>query len=187
MARIQAIDPSRATGKAGELLSAVHKKLGMTPNMMRTMAASPAVLQGYLELNAALAGGALDARVREQIALAVAEANRCDYCLAAHAALGKMAGLSESDISSARKAQATDTRTAAILRLSQSIAKQRGAIRDEDHGSALRAGLSEAEIAEVVANVALNVFTNFFNLVAQTEIDFPRSVPLAATANGTNR
>lgn len=183
MARIQAIDPSSATGKAGELLSAVHQKLGLTPNMMRTMAASPAVLQGYLDFNAALAGGALGARVREQIALAVAEVNRCDYCLAAHATLGKLAGLGEGDITSARTAQAVDAKTAAILRLSQSIAKQRGAIRDEDFDSALRAGLSEGEIAEVVANVALNVFTNCFNLVAKTEIDFPRAAPLAAAAS----
>src|SRR5438045_3348534 len=101
--RLCPVDPERATGPARELLAGVQAQLGMTPNMMRTMAVSPAVLKGYLQLNAALAGGALPAKTREQLALLVAETNGCDYCIAAHAALGSGAGLSPSQIEAARE------------------------------------------------------------------------------------
>ncbi len=93
MPRLNAVDPARATGKAKDFLDAVKAKLGLTPNMMRTMAGSPAVLEGYLSFGTALGGGSLPPGLREQIALAVAEANRCDYCLSAHTALGRLAGL----------------------------------------------------------------------------------------------
>ena len=93
MPRIQALDPASATGRAKELLDGVRRKLGRTPNLMRTMANSPAVLEAYLGFSGALAGGTLPVKLREQIALAVAQVNGCDYCLAAHTAIGKSAGL----------------------------------------------------------------------------------------------
>ena len=177
MSRIKAINPANATGKAKQLLEAVQSKLGITPNLMRAMANSPAVLEGYLSFSGALAGGSLNAKVREQIALAVAEVNSCGYCLSAHAAIGKMVGLDSEAITLARRVAASDAKTEAILKLAQSITLQRGEIREMDFRAARTAGLTDGEIAEVVANVALNIFTNYFNLVADTVIDFPEVKP----------
>lgn len=170
--RLSALDPSDAKGKAKELLEAVQRKLGKTPNMMRTMAQSPAVLEGYLSLNSALAGGALDAKCREQLALAIAETNDCGYCASAHTALGKMAGLSAEQAAAARHGRGTDLKTTAAIRLARDVIEARGAVGDESLLAARSAGLGDPEIAEVVAHVALNIFTNYFNRLASTEIDF---------------
>lgn len=173
MNRIQAIDPKTATGKAKELLDAVQSKLGMTPNMMRAMANSPAVLDAYLQFSGSLGTGTLSAKVREQIALAVGQTNGCDYCLAAHSAIGKMVGLTPEQIADSRRATAVDGKTGAILNLSKAIVEKRGLLSNDDLATARSGGLDDAAIAETVANVALNIFTNYFNHVAETVVDFP--------------
>jgi uncharacterized peroxidase-related enzyme len=184
MSRIIALDPARATGKSKQLLSAVQARLGLTPNLMRVMASSPAVLESYLNFDSALIGGVLHASVREQIALAVAEVNLCAYCLSAHTTLGQMVGLKSDAIISARSASAADPKTDAILKLARAIVVQRGEISEGDFDNARRAGVSDGEVAEVVANVALNIFTNYFNHVAQTDIDFPKVEPGVESAAG---
>ncbi len=173
MARLAAIDPKQATGRAKELLDAVHAKLGITPNMMRTMAASPVVLEGYLGLSGALAGGRLPAKFREAIALAVAQVNGCDYCLAAHAALGRLAKLSEREIAQSRRHASDDPRTAAALDFAAALAMGHGDARDATFARVHDAGWSDGEIAEIIAAVALNVFTNYFNEAAGVAVDFP--------------
>jgi uncharacterized peroxidase-related enzyme len=174
MPRLNAVDPARTTGKVKDLLAAVKAQLGLTPNMMRTMASSPAVLEGYLSFGAALAGGAFPARLREQIALAVAEANACDYCLSAHSALGRLAGLKDEDIASSREGAATDPKTQAALRFAVAVVAGKGDVNDDEFARARGAGLSDGEIAEILAHVAINMFTNYFNKAAGTAIDFPR-------------
>lgn len=173
MTRIPALDPTTATGKTKTLLDAVQKKLGRVPNMMRTLAQAPAALDGYLAFSGALAGGSLDAKVREQIALTVAEANLCDYCLSAHTAIGGMVGLSAADVNAARTATASQPKTNALLKLARSLVVNRGEIPDSDLAAARAAGLGDGEIIETTANVALNILTNYVNHVAQTVVDFP--------------
>jgi uncharacterized peroxidase-related enzyme len=175
--RIAPIDPRQAGPGAKPLLDRVQQTLGVTPNMMRTMARSPAVLDGYLALATALAKGSLGRRLGEQIALLTAEANGCTYCAAAHTALGKGAGLSDAEVADARDGRASDPRCAAALLLARSIIEARGHVTDADVDAARAAGLSDAEIAEVTAHVALNVFTNYFNSLAGTEVDFPAVQP----------
>ena len=177
MSRIPAISPADATGKVKQLLDMVQSKFGLTPNLTRVMASSPAVLEAYLNFNNALAEGMLRASVREQIALAVAEVNLCAYCLSAHTAIGETVGLKADAVAQARRAQAAEPKTDAMLKLARSIVVQRGEISERDFAGAREARLTDGEIAEVVANVALNVFTNYFNHVAQTEIDFPKVEP----------
>lgn len=174
MSRIQPIDYESATGKVKDLLSAVTTKLGMTPNMMKTMAQSSAVLEGYLQFSESLAGGKLDAGLREQIALISAEINGCGYCASAHTAIGKMVGLSREAISAARRGYSSDAKTNAALRFARTVIVNRGQVSHEDVKALQDAGFSEGEIGEIVANVALNIFTNYFNEVAETEIDFPK-------------
>jgi uncharacterized peroxidase-related enzyme len=168
------VNPDTATGKAKDLLKGVKAKLGLTPNMMRTMANSPAVLEGYLNLSGALGGGALPAGLREQIALAVAETNGCDYCLSAHSALGQMAGLKADQISASREAASVDPRADAALKFAVAVVESRGAVTDAQFAKVREAGFNEGEVAEILAHVALNVFTNYFNKAALTVVDFPR-------------
>jgi uncharacterized peroxidase-related enzyme len=164
-ARLTAIDPATAQGKARELLDGVQRKLGLTPNMMRTMAHSPAALEAYLAFSGALAGGALPAKFREQLALAIAEANGCGYCAAAHTALGRMAGLTDEQAAAARRGEGTDAKVGAAIRLARSVLGRRGDVGDADLAAARAAGLGDAEIA------------NYFNQLARTEIDFPKVEP----------
>lgn len=179
MPRLNAVDPKDATGKAKELLDGVKAKIGMVPNLIRTFANSPAALEGYLNFSSALGGGSINARLREQIALTVADANSCEYCLSAHTAIGKMVGLNENELVASRRATATDARTDAALKFAHQIVVKRGEVLDSDVHAVRAAGYNDGEIVEIVANVALNVFTNYFNHVAQTVVDFPK-VPLAA-------
>jgi uncharacterized peroxidase-related enzyme len=184
MNRITQLDPPQATGKARQLFDGVQAKLGNVPNLFRVFANSPAALEGYLNFSGALAGGVLNARVREQIALAVAEINDCAYCRSAHTFIGGKVGLTESEIADARKVVATDERTEAILNLARNIVVQRGKLSDAELQAARAAKLSDAEIVETTANVALNILTNYVNHVAQTVVDFPevKAVETAVSA-----
>jgi uncharacterized peroxidase-related enzyme len=181
MTRITAIEPSVAGRRTTELLDGVHKVLGMTPNMMKTMAHSPEVLEGYLAFNKALSRGVLEPGFREQVALAVAQSNACDYCLSAHTALGRSAGLSAEELSGARKGIAPDRTAEAGLKFVQELVRQHGSIPEDSLAGVRDAGFSDAQIAEIIAHVAINIFTNYFNLVAQTEMDFPK-VPASQSA-----
>ena len=183
MQRINAVNPAETTGKTRQLLDAVQAKLGMTPNMMKTMAAAPAVLDAYLGFGAALGTGHLDAKFREQISLAVAQANSCEYCLSAHTAIGKMVGLKPEEIAAGREAHSTDAKHQAGLQFVQALVVQRGVVSDQAVAQVQAAGFSEGDIAEIVANVAVNIFTNYFNHVARTDVDFPRvAVAMETTA-----
>jgi uncharacterized peroxidase-related enzyme len=181
MTRIQPINYEQSTGKAKELLDAVKAKLGITPNMMKTMAQSPAVLKAYLNFSGALGGGNLSARMREQIALISAEINGCGYCASAHTAIGKMVGLDEDSILAARNGNAADAKTDAALKFARDVIVKRGEVSDADLHAVKDAGFSDGEVGEIVANVALNIFTNYFNEIARTDIDFPK-VRLGAIA-----
>ena len=185
MPRLPAIDPKQATGKANDLLSGVQAKLGMTPNLMRVMANSPAVLDAYLQFSGSLGRGELSAKTREQISLAVAQANSCDYCLSAHSAIAKSVGLTPEQIREARVGTAVDGKSNAILQLANQLVEKRGFVSNNDLAAARDAGVTDAEIAEVVANTALNLFTNYFNHVAETEVDFPAAEKLELTASGS--
>lgn len=174
MPRISTVNPAAATGKPRQLLDAVQAKLGLTPNLVKTLAHAPAALEAYLNFNGALASGVLDAQFREQIALAVAQANSCEYCLAAHTALGAMTGLSQEEIAASRDARSADARRNAGLRFAKAVVAERGNVSDSALAQVRGAGYSDGEIVEIVGHVALNIFTNYFNQVAQTEVDFPR-------------
>jgi uncharacterized peroxidase-related enzyme len=167
------VDPAPATGNARDLLAAVRAKLGIVPNMTRHMARSPAVLEGYLGLSGALAGGTLGAKLAEQVALATAEANGCEYCLSAHTMLGQHAGLTAADIVAAREGTANDERSRAALHFARALIDGRGRVPDGAITAMRDAGFDDGAIGEVVAHVALNVFTNYFNNVTRPVVDFP--------------
>lgn len=173
MPRIQPVTIDQTDARTAAALKAVQSKLGVLPNMFTTMAQAPAVLTGYLQLSEALSQGRLNARQREMIAIAVAQENQCEYCLSAHAALGKGAGLNTGDIERARGGLANDPTDAAMVRFALRVAKSRAAISDDDLALAREAGLNDGQIMEIVGQVALNILTNYVNRVAGTEVDFP--------------
>jgi uncharacterized peroxidase-related enzyme len=174
MARLTALNPDETTGKSKELFNAITGKLGMVPNMMRTMGNSPALLEGYLNFSGALASGSLGAKNGELIALAVAQANNCDYCLSAHTYIGANLVKIDTDVlNSAKHGFSTDPKTEAILKFAQVLVNKKGLVNDQDLANVQSAGVSQAELGEIVGHVALNILTNYFNNTAQTEIDFP--------------
>src|SRR5271156_1675655 len=177
MNRIAQLDPAQVTGKTKQLFDNVHAKLGVVPNLLRVLGNAPAALEGYLTFSGALAGGSLDAKVREQIALTVAESNMCSYCLSAHTYLATKVGLTRNDIVGAIHAAAVTPKTDSILKLARSIVVQRGEVSDSDLERARSGGLTDGEIVETIANVALNIFTNYVNHVARTLVDFPEVKP----------
>ena len=184
MSRITQIDPTEATGRSKALLDAVKEKLGFTPNMMRAMANAPVVLDAYLQFSSVLGKGSLPVRVREQIALTVAQVNGCDYCLAAHSAIGKSVGLTAEQINDSRLGTAIDPKAAALLGFARKVALTRGQVSDADLEDVREVGYDDAIIAEVVAHVALSSFTNFFNNVVRTDVDFPKAAPLTPEPAG---
>lgn len=156
------------------LLEAVNKQLGVVPNLMKLLGQSPAALEGYLSLSGALGKGSLGFKTGERIALAIAEFNRCNYCLSAHTYLAThMAKLEASEIDSNRRGLSQDTRTNAALSFALAVADSRGHVSNAQLDQVKAAGFSEAEVIEIVAQVALNTLTNYVNSVAQTDIDFP--------------
>lgn len=181
MPRIVPIDPTTATGETAAHLATVRRMFGATPNLFTTAAHSPAALGAMLGMFGSLGKAAVGSRTGELIAIAVAEANRCGYCLSAHTAIGGTIGLAPHALESARRAESPDAKTAALLELATAINRTRGHIDDATLARARAAGITDTEIVESVALVALNVFTNYLNIVAQTEIDFPK-VALSAAA-----
>src|SRR5262249_48250860 len=173
MARMRTIELGQATGKAKDLLEAVHGKLGVTPNMMKAMANSPAVLEAYVAMSGALAKASLSGKLREQIALTVGEADGCEDCAAAHTLLGKKAGLSDAEAVASRQATAGDAKTDAALKFAAALVEKRGTVSDGDFERVRGAGFGDGEIAEIVASVSLDIFTNYFNVANQTDLDFP--------------
>jgi len=142
-------------------------------NFLHLLANSPPALRAYLACAGALSGGQITPRQRELLALAIAEVNGAKYCLSAHYALARKLGLNNEEIRAARRATSGHPQTHAVLRFAQAVALQRGELSDADFQSLRQAGLTDALIAEVIVHIALNIFTNYFNSVARTDIDFP--------------
>lgn len=156
------------------LLEAVKQQLGTTPNLFLLMATSPVSLEGHLGLFGALSKGSLPVQTRNRIALAVAEVNGCDYCLSAHSYLAKsFAKLSDAEIDANRNGGSLDPRANAAVRFATKVAAGRGNVEASDINDVRAEGYDDAEIIEIILNVALNTWTNYLNKVAETEIDFP--------------
>lgn len=163
------------------LLDGVAKQLGSVPNMFRAIAVSPQALAGHLGLFGALGKGTLPAATRERIALAVADVNGCGYCLSAHTYLARnLAKLDDAEIMANRNGASNDPKADAAVRFAAAVAKLRGHVSDADFAAVKAAGYSDAQVIEIVQHVALNTWTNFFNEVFQTEIDFPAVAPRQA-------
>lgn len=176
-------DIAAAPAAAQPLLEGVQRQLGVTPNLYKLTSNSPAALQGLLGLTGALGKGRLDGRTRERLALAVAEANGCSYCLAAHSYLGKnLAKLDDVEMIANRHGGSADAKADAALRFAVRVVEARGHVSEAEVAAVKAAGYDDAQVVEIVAHVALNTMTNYINEAFKTEIDFPVAAPLAKAA-----
>ena len=155
------------------ILDMVKKKIGRVPNLVRTLAHSPAALKFYLSQTEALATGTLDTKLREQIALTVAGINSCDYCASAHTFIGRSRGIDKDELADNLMGISNDMKTQVALNFTQQILNMKGSVDDEILPALKSVGFIDAEIVEMIAHVGMNIFTNYFNHVAKTAIDFP--------------
>ena len=173
MPRIFPITQPASNPKTAQLLLAVRDQMGAVPNIVATMANSHAALEAYLAMSGALNQGVIPDKLQEQIALCVAGANACDYCASAHTMVGGFLGVDKAEAERNLTGDATDDKTRTVLTFAKRLVAQRGIVSNAELQEVRNSGFSEGEIVEIVANVALNIFTNYLNDVAETEIDFP--------------
>lgn len=174
MSRVQLINPQQTTPNRKALLDQINGAFGATPNMFKAVANSPAALQSMWGSFGALGSGVLGAKLGEQIAVAVAQSNACEYCLAAHTVLGKNAGVSQEEVASAQAGSSKDPRTATALKFALKIVTARGQISVDDVAQLRQAGFDDEHIVEILAHVALNLFTNYINVAFDVPVDFPK-------------
>jgi uncharacterized peroxidase-related enzyme len=179
MSRINAVDPKAATGEAKALLDAVQKQLGIIPNFIRVLAHSPKALSGFLGLYGALGGADIDKATQERIALALAESNGCQYCVSAHTAIGRHAGLTNDEMLLNRQGSSADARAAMAVAFAKALNDNAGEVTTAEFEAVRSSGFSDAEIVEIIAVVALNLFTNILGKSTRVDIDFPRVSLLA--------
>ncbi len=173
MSRIAPVVSSNVDAKVAATLANVKANLGMIPTLVATLAHSSTALDGYLSLSKVLSRSRLSDRQREIVALTVAQENECQYCLSAHTARAKAAGVSEAEALKARGGDGEQPFERAVASLAKTIVRQRGHVLDKDIERARKAGIDDGLIMEIIANVVGNTFTNYANEVAKTEIDFP--------------
>lgn len=176
MSTLPQIEPTAASGEVAVLFAEVKKSLGDVLNLAKVMANSPALLKGWLALAGALGGGVLPPAVRERLAIATAEYNGCEYCPSAHMYVGaKVARVDGGELEAARYAKSAEPHTAALPALSDAIV--RGTVDDTVLADARAAGVTDAEVAEIIGHLALNTLTNYLNNVAATDNEWPVVAP----------
>lgn len=173
MSRIN-LDTQRSPAASQALLGQIQQAFGATPNMFKAVSNSPAALHGMWAAFGALGKGTLGARLGEQIAVAIANRNRCEYCLAAHTVLGQNAGASAAEMAAAQVGESADPKTAAALAFALKVVEQRAQIADADVASLRQAGFGDEQVVEILAHVALNLYTNYINVALDVPVDFPK-------------
>lgn len=173
MTRINLVDPASASQTVKPTLDQIKGAFGVVPNMFKAVANSPAALASMWGSFGALGSGTIGAKLGEQIAVAVADRNACNYCLAAHTALGQKAGASAAEMSAAQIGQSDDPKTAAALSFALKVVETRGQITTADVQVLRSVGFDDSAIVEILAHVALNLFTNYVNVAFDVPVDFP--------------
>lgn len=174
MSRIITITDDTASVEQKALFEAIHTKLGIVPNFLRIFANSPDALKAFLGLNHIAEAGQLDAATKERIALALAQQNECEYCLSAHTAIGRKAGLNREEMDSNRAGTSQDAKAAIAVKFARSIVEHKGQVTTAEIQEMRDVGYSEAEIVEVITHAGLNVLTNMIGKASRVEIDFPK-------------
>lgn len=179
MSRILTVTNEIANPKQQALFEAIQQKLGIVPNFLRVFANSPDALQAFLGFHHIAENGELDPSTRERIALALAQQNECEYCLSAHTAIGRKAGLNTEEINSNRAGDSQDAKAAVAVKFAKALVEHTGEVTSNELLELRNVGYSEAEIVEIITHVGLNLLTNILGKASRVDIDFPK-VALAA-------
>lgn len=174
MSRINLVSEDQANIEQKTLYSAIQDQLGAIPNFLKVFANSPAALKAFLGLHTIAGDGSLDAQTRERIALGLAEQNACQYCVSAHTAIGRKAGLSNSEMLENRKGSSEDSKAAIAVKFARSLADKNGEVSTSELLQVRNAGYSDAEIVEIITHVGMNVLTTILGKASRVEIDFPK-------------
>lgn len=174
MSRISVVTKDTASTEQAELLDAIQGKLGMVPNFLGIFAHSPDALKAFLGLHGIAENGALDAQTRERIALVIAQGNSCEYCLSAHTAIGRNAGLDNDEMDANRQGTSTDAKAAAAVAFAKALNDNLGNVTQDEFSDVRSAGYSDAEIVEIITHVGMNILTNLLGKATRVEIDFPK-------------
>lgn len=174
MSRLTLIDTNNADSEQAVALDDIRATFGGVPNFLKVFANSPAATRGYLGLHTVAGSGRLDPTTRERIALAIAQRNGCEYCLSAHTALGRKAGLAHEEIAANRAGKSLDAKAAAAVRFARALIDRTGDVPTAEILAVRNAGYSDAEIVEIVTHVGMNVLTNLINNLSQVDVDFPK-------------
>lgn len=178
MPRLNTVTPDAAEGRTKEIYDDLQKKMGKVINIFQGMGNSAAALNAYLSMSGALKEGDLSAEDREAIYLAVSERNGCEYCVAAHTAISKKTGLTDDQIIGMRKSEPSSEKHQALLTFVRRVQETKGFVDDGDIENVRNAGYTDGQIAETIAFIGLATYSNFFNHVYGTELDFPQAPSL---------
>jgi uncharacterized peroxidase-related enzyme len=175
MSRLSVPNLESDTGPSGQIYAQIKKAIGSVPNTFAAIAAhGPAALKAVLAADTVVAAGTLTKRDQEVIKLVISAAGGCDYRVAAHNHLAKLAGVKAEVLEQIRKGQPTgDAKRNALVRFVRKLAQSSGTVSDEDFATIKAAGYSDAQLVEISLAFATTVFTNVFNRINDTEIDFP--------------
>lgn len=173
MAHVSLVDPASSPAAVKPALDAIKGAFGVVPNMFKAVANSSAALNSMWGSFGALGAGKLGARLGEELAVAIANANACEYCLSAHTALGRKAGASADDMAAAQVGHSHDPRTQAALTFALKVVRDRAAVTEADIAALKSAGFDDEAVVEIIAHVALNLFTNYVNVALNVPVDFP--------------
>lgn len=174
MARINTVTYETASAEQKALFDAIQSQLGVVPNFLKVFANSPAALKAFLGLHGIANDGSLDLRTRERIALALAQQNSCEYCLSAHTAIGRKAGLDSAEIEANRAGASQDAKAAVAFRFARALVEHQGEITTAELLEMRNAGYSESDIVEVITHVGMNLLTNILGKAGRVDIDFPK-------------
>ncbi len=174
MSRIKIVTQDTADAQQKALLEAIGEKLGMVPNFLGVLAQSPDALKAFLGLHGIASTGSLDPKTRERIALVVAQANSCEYCVSAHTAFGAKAGLSDAEIKANRAGTSEDAKAAAAVVFAQALNTHLGDVTQAEFDAVREAGYGDGEIVEIITHVGMNILTNLIGKATRVDIDFPK-------------
>lgn len=174
MARINVVTHETATIEQKALFDAIQGQLGIVPNFLKVFANSPAALKAFLGLHGIANAGSLDALTRERIALTLAQQNACEYCLSAHEAIGRKAGLDNAEIAANRLGSSQDAKAAVAVKFARSLVEHMGEVTSGELTEMRNAGYSESDIVEVITHVGMNVLTNMLGKASRVDVDFPK-------------
>jgi uncharacterized peroxidase-related enzyme len=174
MNRINVVNQESANEEQSKLFAAIQSSLGIVPNFLKVFANSPAALRAFLGLHSIANEGSLDSKTRERIALALAERNSCQYCVSAHSAIGRKAGLDHSEIQANRAGSSQDARAAVAVSFALALVEHKGEVTNAEILAVRNAGYNDSDIVEIITHVGMNLLTNIIGKASHVDIDFPK-------------